>query len=255
MASLTPEAADDEADRPLLDTTLFLSTDYVERTFAVAGLSQPLLCSTAAATEPELTGQIVWPASQLLATFVAAAPEKTVAGRVVLELGAGCGLAGLLAARVGAKRVLLTDGSAVIVSLLRSSLSRSAVASGLAGKASAHRLEWGSEAAVAALSAEVGADVLGSLDVVLAADVFHPSFGLPALLFRTVRCLIGRREGSALYASFAVRAAGCELEIRDAAAVAGFRPEEVPLSSFLPADTPPDSFSRQQLRLFKFTVS
>ncbi|CAM9696108.1 unnamed protein product, partial [Sphacelaria rigidula] len=59
------------------------------------------------ATPLELVGQQVWSAAFLLGDFVLTHREL-FAGAQVLELGAGPGLAGLVAARV-ARRVYLTD--------------------------------------------------------------------------------------------------------------------------------------------------
>eukprot|EP00850_Spirogloea_muscicola_P002114 SM000008S22203 [mRNA] locus=s8:454557:456550:+ [translate_table: standard] len=53
-------------------------------------------------------GWKVWGAALLLAAQLRAAPEA-VRGLRVLELGAGCGLCGLLAAQLGAVEVVLTD--------------------------------------------------------------------------------------------------------------------------------------------------
>lgn len=48
----------------------------------------------------------IWPASVLLAHVVSQLPR---AGRNVLEIGAGCGLTGLMAAAFGFERVLISD--------------------------------------------------------------------------------------------------------------------------------------------------
>ena len=53
-------------------------------------------------------GVFLWPCGELLAWFLWKHPD-VVHGRTVLELGAGVGLPGLLAARLGAKFVSLTD--------------------------------------------------------------------------------------------------------------------------------------------------
>jgi predicted nicotinamide N-methyase len=50
----------------------------------------------------------VWRGSLLLADLLLGRPQL-VAARTVAELGAGCGLAGIAAARAGARRVLATD--------------------------------------------------------------------------------------------------------------------------------------------------
>jgi len=81
-------------------------------------LTMNLRQSTAASTDYDLTGQILWPVSVLLAHYMASKRGQALAqGRKVVELGAGCGLPGLTAAHY-AKEVLLTDGNESVVELL-----------------------------------------------------------------------------------------------------------------------------------------
>eukprot|EP00962_Isochrysis_galbana_P043323 scaffold16459_cov111-Isochrysis_galbana.AAC.4 len=58
-------------------------------------------------------------------------------GKRVLELGAGCGACGIVAARCGARRVVLTDYEPLLP-LLR----RNAAANGVAGCCEAVGVEW-----------------------------------------------------------------------------------------------------------------
>ena len=57
---------------------------------------------------PGFFGTFLWPSGELLAWYLWMNPD-VVRGQVVIELGAGVGLPGLLAARLGAKRVSITD--------------------------------------------------------------------------------------------------------------------------------------------------
>jgi predicted nicotinamide N-methyase len=54
------------------------------------------------------TGGVIWEASEILARMLELRPEY-VRGKTVLELGAGCGLCGLIAVSVGAAHTVLTD--------------------------------------------------------------------------------------------------------------------------------------------------
>ena len=58
--------------------------------------------------KPDLLGLDIWPAALELCAYLASHPSL-VQGRNVLELGAGVGLPGLLAAQLGARSVVLTD--------------------------------------------------------------------------------------------------------------------------------------------------
>eukprot|EP00873_Tetraselmis_striata_P033106 jgi/Tetstr1/453370/TSEL_040359.t1 len=63
-------------------------------------------------------GWQLWPAARVLADLLVASPAL-VHGKRVLELGAGCGLCGLVAAALGASAVELTDGAEQVVAHLR----------------------------------------------------------------------------------------------------------------------------------------
>ena len=67
---------------------------------------QKLQCSHAASTDHDLTGQVVWPVSAFLAWYLVAHREE-LAGKTVVELGAGAGLSGLLASQFACVFALL----------------------------------------------------------------------------------------------------------------------------------------------------
>ena len=54
------------------------------------------------------TGGSLWHASYALAHYFTKHPE-IVKGKIILELGAGCGLCGIAASKLGASKVILTD--------------------------------------------------------------------------------------------------------------------------------------------------
>lgn len=62
-----------------------------------------------AAFMPAATAYRVWPCAQQLSEWLHASEAPPLTGRNCLELGAGCGLAGLSAWLAGAARVCLTD--------------------------------------------------------------------------------------------------------------------------------------------------
>lgn len=69
------------------------------------------------------TGHTLWPGSYCLIDWLQAQPAAGLQGCVMLELGAGIGLAGLAAAALGS-HVLLTDLPAVVAGSLRSNIQR-----------------------------------------------------------------------------------------------------------------------------------
>merc|ERR1711912_85667 len=75
----------------------------------------------------DATGNLVWPACHAFGAYLCEHPE-IVRGRRVVELGAGTGCAGLVAAALGADEVLLTD-LAGTMPLLQRNVSRNAAVS------------------------------------------------------------------------------------------------------------------------------
>lgn len=98
------------------DSQLFVSREYRQHTFSYEGIIEKINHCDSATTDFDLTGQIVWPASEALAAFIIDNKE-IFQGKVVLELGAGAGLSGIVCSRF-AKEVILTDGNDIVVELL-----------------------------------------------------------------------------------------------------------------------------------------
>lgn len=88
-------------------------------------------------SKPDLLGLDIWPAAFELCTYLAAHPSL-VLGSTVAELGAGVGLPGLLAARLGAKRVILTDYEPHVVA----HVARNAALCGVEDRCSGVLLDW-----------------------------------------------------------------------------------------------------------------
>jgi predicted nicotinamide N-methyase len=101
-------------------------------------------------------GAALWPAAIALAHEVAARPDAW-AGRRVLELGAGTGLPGIVAAALGA-RVLQTDKHPLALALCERNGARNAVPAGHLAYRLADWAAW---------------DVDGPFDAILGADVCY----------------------------------------------------------------------------------
>lgn len=72
------------------DPGLFLNEECTLFSVNVGGLDETLEASSAASTEYDLTGQVIWPVSRLLALYMHEERER-LKGKRVLELGAGVG--------------------------------------------------------------------------------------------------------------------------------------------------------------------
>lgn len=111
-----------------------------------------------AAEQDLLFGNVAWPATCTLAKLLIDAPDPLpdVRGTSLLEIGCGVAVAGLAASRIGAARVVLSDGEARLVDALRQRVGPDV--------AECSVIDWSDEAH----------DSGEHFDVVLGADIFHP---------------------------------------------------------------------------------
>jgi len=93
-----------------------VSQDYKEYTFKYKDHIETIKHSDSATTDYDLTGQIIWPASEALAMYIIDHPDE-FADKTVLELGAGAGLTGIVCSKYS-KSVFITDGNDLVVDLL-----------------------------------------------------------------------------------------------------------------------------------------
>ncbi|KAF7137642.1 hypothetical protein RHSIM_Rhsim07G0121000 [Rhododendron simsii] len=141
-----------------------------------------------------LTGSWLWDSALLLSHWMMIAQgrvEFDFVGKNVIELGAGTGLPGLTAARLGASRVILTD-----VEPLLPGLKNNVEANGLGDRVEVSRLIWGSDE----LPSQLGD--LGGVDLVLMSDVFF-DVAETAALGKTLKRICG--EKTVVWAACEVR--------------------------------------------------
>ncbi|KAM7525369.1 hypothetical protein LguiA_015271 [Lonicera macranthoides] len=133
-----------------------------------------------------LTGSWLWGSALILSEWMASLGSLTFnfEGKTVLELGAGTGLPGLTAARLGSSRVILTD-----MEPLLKGLKKNVEANGLGDRVEVSELIWGSEDWPSQLS---------EVDLVLMSDVFFDAAEMAALA-KTLRrvCSAGTRVWAA----------------------------------------------------------
>jgi len=117
----------EECKRDIATTVLDAIDEFLKQqarmvTFDYGGDARVIVCE--GAVDAGL-GSRVWLAAQVLARCLVSAPQ-IVQGAEVLELGSGIGLVGLLAHRLGANRVVLTDNEVKVLSCLRRSAAATA---------------------------------------------------------------------------------------------------------------------------------
>ena len=146
------------------------------------------------------TGVTLWGAAPQLAQYLVDHADRVIRGRRVVELGAGLGLCGIVAHRLGASRVLLTDGDTHALRQMRVNVQKNCV--GMKNNDNkeeeqtihCQQLLWGNPTAndnkekdttttLSSLSyANAFREQHGRFDVVLGADVVYTEASLGPLL-------------------------------------------------------------------------
>jgi hypothetical protein len=230
MSEPTNVVDEDEEEGGLM-FNLFICEDYVEKTWTFGDLDQKLLCSNMSSTDHDLTGQIVWPACVLLSWFIHG-NQKLFENRQVVELGAGCGLGGFVAAHYSS-RVVITDGNDIVIKLLNQNKDHLST-----NNVQISKLLWGVKENVEQLYGSLDSKTMESThpEVIIGADVILWPNMIISLLY-TVRWLLSYKpQDSKCYISYIVRAnATTDLLFKTASKI-GLLIEDVPIASFLPED-------------------
>ncbi|XP_022155530.1 protein N-lysine methyltransferase METTL21A-like [Momordica charantia] len=141
-----------------------------------------------------LTGSWVWNSAVVLAEWMATRCKLLdfdFKDKTVIELGAGAGLPGLMAALLGASRVVLTDIESLLPGLLQN-----VDANGLGDRVEVRELVWGSDKSVSQ------ANELGEFDLILMSDVFFDQEEMPPLA-QILKIIAG--ENSIIWAASELR--------------------------------------------------
>lgn len=176
-------------------------------------------------------GLFLWPCGEVLSWFLWRNPG-VVQGQVVLELGAGVGLPSLLAARLGAKHVSITDRADGVQAL--ANVREAVEANGLADTCDIFPFSWG--------HFEDMKNGTPGHGVILGSDVFFSSEHLDSVL-ATVHWLLHWRAPPSsprkFYVTYQERSPN--RSIRTLLSKWGLTAASLPLDDFLPDDLAHDS--------------
>jgi len=167
------------------------------------------------------SGLRCWPSSVVLMHLLA--QSNLVRDKVVLELGAGTGLAGLSACLVGgARRTVLSDCERLVLRLLKHNIELNQCEA-----ATVRRLDWGSQVDIEEVleEEEQGFDVLLASENTYCAEAIRSFWRAAATLLRDNGTVLLARE---------IRMHTLESAILDGGTQAGFIMQEIPLADFMP---------------------
>lgn len=152
-----------------------------ETQFALHGDDQRVVRVTQDTTQVDGLGGEVWAGAFVLSEFLEANATEAVVARHVIELGAGCGLCGLVTAALGADQVLLTDE---YPDLLEDNIAKNhqlwdGRGSGVVASAA---LEWGDEESIKPFA--------GKFDTMIGSEITQLGRDLHLPLLETVRVVL-----------------------------------------------------------------
>lgn len=237
MATKAEETVD---DLPLVGD-LFISRAYTTQEHHFGDLTVSLDSLQAAATDFDLTGQVLWTAA-FLASWYMAAPSVRAQwkGADAIELGAGCGLMGMVAATY-CRSVLFTDNEKEVLDLLELNLNHVPPTC----KGEVAPLHWGSDEDHAALDKLTQGRSNGGYRLVLGCDIVYWAISIKPL-FETVSRLLAKPDptkpgdkGGTFILGYFRRNATMQENMLAAAVEAGLEYDEVSHDSFLPDPRPP----------------
>jgi len=186
------------------------------------------------ADDGRVTGALLWDSAVLLAAYLVSRSANALANRRCIELGAGLGLVGLVAASLGC-HATLTDRDEVLPLLIHG-----VAANGLGSNTHVAALEWG-------VDLDSAAQRLGApFDLILMSDVVYEA-SLATVLVDTIAALAG--SGSeVLFAQDAAFGRRVAFEAFEASARRRFSWELLPVEATRGGPTK-DSVSLVRMRL------
>ena len=142
-------------------------------------------------SDEEGTARWVWPGATATATWLCKRGEDWIAGKNIVELGSGTGLLGLVASKLGASSVTLTDLPSELP-LLETNAAKNVLKDASPLRVTVEPLTWGDTNAIDKL---LGVNTNNPIDVVLCCDLLYQnSEDVQRALARTMRRLLMRDD-------------------------------------------------------------
>jgi predicted nicotinamide N-methyase len=142
----------------------------------------------------ESTGLALWDGSRNLCNYLCAHKEY-VQGKNVLELGAGLGVCGILAHKLGAKKVVLTDGDTATLVTMRLNVATNSEGEDEEDFMVCKQLRWGRN--IEGFREKVASE----FDTIMGGDIIYAQEGLQPL-FQTVSKLLSEERHAVFLQSY-----------------------------------------------------
>eukprot|EP01102_Stenamoeba_stenopodia_P000674 TRINITY_DN10628_c0_g1_i1.p1 TRINITY_DN10628_c0_g1~~TRINITY_DN10628_c0_g1_i1.p1 ORF type:complete len:295 (-),score=66.76 TRINITY_DN10628_c0_g1_i1:202-1086(-) len=244
-AEKAEEESDDEGD--LFSPEMFLNESDKPIEFRFATEQGEKLSLSVWCVDRELQhtataeGEMVWPAAELLCWYLIS-QQPLIKDKTVLELGAGVGLASMMACSLGARRVVATDFDERSLEKLNKNISQFKVTDPTkATLMRVHQLAWGHAldefrdrvSQSFSCSCSDGDHFEGYFDVIIGSDIIYYAAAL-APLMKTVATLLSPSPQSVFILANNILRFGPNREAFETIVdQSGFFIEEVALTSFL----------------------
>ncbi len=142
----------------------------------------------------ESTGLTLWDGSKNLCNYLSTHREY-VEGKNILELGAGMGVCGILAHKLGAKKVILTDGDTATLANMRINIAANQVGLSEDDSIICKQLRWGRKLDV------FQNDFTEHFDTIMGGDIVYAQ-GALSPLFETVSKLLPKTPNAVFLQSY-----------------------------------------------------
>jgi|TARA_B110000008_G_C16832384_1_gene509080 predicted nicotinamide N-methyase len=225
-----------------------------------------LYISKSSTTELHLTGQVLWPVTNLLCWYCLV-NKDFFKGKHVVELGAGVGLAGMFCGLYcQPKTMTVTDGEPEIVELIERNVKHSQKTNRLGDNTAAMSLFWGKEGDVercVTAFREKSSSPQATVDIVIGADILaralcDPKYPLEAakdlLIFGEDETARGRTKQ--FICAYNIRSESSLQYVIQTATSTGFKVVELNICEFLPKPWPEKLESNADtMRFFMFELT
>jgi predicted nicotinamide N-methyase len=209
----------------------FVDENYQIYNFEFQDIQFDIYHLNTSSTQYDLTGQVIWPASEVLAKFlIDKRDELNLKDKKILEFGSGAGLSGFAACYAGCQTTVLTDDSTlpIIERLLKKNVDY--VNEQIEqqqhlnlSNTEYEPLRWGTESELEHIK-----NKYGLFDILIGADtVYWPASVQP--LLQSIDILLSYEKGATCYLAYVERATQtCNELINTAQSVYKFKVEYLP---------------------------